>query len=144
MSVLCQIFNSTQGFLILTNFILRRFWVVKISFWARFWTRLKISVFCQFSSFTGLEWTKFAILIQILTGTKNYSILPNFILHMYWVVKNVSFELNFRHKSKFLDFAKFHSSQVRIGQTLHFKPNFQHDWKFLDFAKFHPSQVQSG
>ena len=112
----------------------------KISFWAQFWTWLKISGFCQFSSFTGPEWTKIAILIQILTGTKNYKILPNFILHMSWVVKNVSFELNFRHESKFLDFAKLHPSQVRSGQTLDFKPNFQRDWKFLDFAKFHPSQ----
>ena len=74
----------------------------KISFWAKFWTWLKISGFCQFSSFTGPEWTKLAILIQILTRTKNYRILPNFILHMSWAVKNVSFELNFDTNQNFL------------------------------------------
>ena len=69
---------------------------------------------------------------------ENFWILPNLILRMSWVFKNVNFELNFWHESKFLDFAKFHPSQVRSDQTLDFKPNFQRDWKFLDFAKFSP------
>ena len=69
---------------------------------------------------------------------ENFWILPNLILRMSWVFKNVNFEQNFWHESKFLDFAKFHPSKVRNGQTLDFKPNFQRDWKFLDFAKFSP------
>ena len=90
-----------------------------------------MSAFCQIS---GL----------ILIAIENFWILPHFILCMSRVVKKVSCELNFWHKSKFLDFAKFHPSQVRSGQNLDCKPNFQCDWKYLDFAIFHPSQVWSG
>ena len=85
-----------------------------------------MSAFCQIS---GL----------ILIAIENFWILPHFILCMSRVVKKVSCELNFWHKSKFLDFAKFHPSQVRSGQNLDCKPNFQCDWKYLDFAIFHPS-----
>ena len=113
-------------------------------FLAKFAAWLKISGFCQISSFACPEWSKLSILGLILIAIEHFWILPHFILCMSRVVKNVSCELNFWHESKFLDFAKFHPSQVRSGQTLDFKPNFQRDWKFLDFAKFHPSQVWSG
>ena len=143
-------------------------------FQVKFSTRLKISGFCQISSFAGLEWSKIYFLSQIFNTNQNFSrfcqissfafpewsklsilglilivienfwILPHFILCMSRVVKNVSCELNFWHKSKFLDFAKFHPSQVRSGQNLDCKLNFQRDWKYLDFAIFHPSQVWSG
>ena len=54
------------------------------------------------------------------------------------VVKNVSFELNFWHESKFLDFAKCHPSQVR-------RTKFSTQVKiFLDFVKFYPLLVRSG
>ena len=143
-------------------------------FQAKFSTRLKISGFCQISSFAGLEWSKIYFLSQIFNTNQNFSrfcqissfagsewsalsffsqicsvtenfwILPNFILCMSRLVKNVSCELNFWHESKFLDFPKFHPLQVRSGQNLDCKPNFQRDWKYLDFAIFHPSQVWSG
>ena len=113
-------------------------------FLAKFAAWLKISGFCQISSFACPEWSKLSILGLILIAIENFWILPHFILCMSRVVKNVSFELNFWHESKFLDFAKFHPSQVRSGQNLDCKPNFQRDWKYLDFAIFHPSQVWSG
>ena len=113
-------------------------------FLAKFAAWLKISGFCQISSFACPEWSKLSILGLILIAIENFWILPHFILCMSRVVKNVSCELNFWHKSKFLDFAKFHPSQVRSCQNLDCKPNFQRDWKYLDFTIFHPSQVWSG
>ena len=41
-----------------------------------------------------------------------------------------------------MDFAKFYPSEV--VKNLKFDSNFQHHSKFLDFAKFHPSHVWSG
>ena len=114
------------------------------NFLAKFAAWLKISGFCQISSFACPEWSKLSILGMILIAIENFWILPHFILCMSRVVKNVSFELNFWHKSKFLDFAKFYPSQVRSGQNFDCKPNFQRDWKYLDFAIFQPSQVWSG
>ena len=107
----------------------------KISFWAKFWTWLKISGFCQFSSFTGPEWTKLAILIQILTGTKNYRILPNFILHVSWVVENVSFELNFRQESKFVNFAKIASFTGQKWSNSRFQAKFSTRLKISGFCQ---------
>ena len=84
-------------------------------------------------------------------------------------MKHVNFEPNFRHQSKFLDFAKFHPSRVvkkkkkkfstqikfsgfckfssfacLLVKSVNFEPNFQGDSKFLDLAKFRLSQVPSG
>ena len=56
----------------------------KCQFWAKFSTWLKMSAFCQLSAFPGPEWSKMSILIQILTGTKNFRILPNFSLEVEW------------------------------------------------------------
>ena len=59
----------------------------------------------------------------------------------------MSVELNFRHESKFLDFAKFHPSQKwsKVVKNLIFEPDFQHKSNFfLDFVKFYPLLVWSG
>ena len=77
----------------------------KISFLSQiFNTNQNFPRFCQISS---LDFAKFhpskiqsgqtLNLRQIFTATENFWILPNFILPMFWVVKNVSFEPNFRH-----------------------------------------------
>ena len=100
--------------------------------------RIKISGFCQISSMVCPEWSKLSILGLIFIRIENFWILPTFIFRMSWMVKNVSFELNFWQESK------FHHWQFRGGQTLDFKSNLQRDWKYLDFAKFHPPQVWSG
>ena len=75
--------------------------------WAKFSTRLKISGFCQISSFADSEWLKLSILIKILNATKNFWILQNFLLRISLVVRNVSFLTNFQRNSKFPDFAQF-------------------------------------
>ena len=155
----------TQNFLILQNFILCRSLISqKCQFWAKFSmqlimsgfcqalskisflsqisniakAQLKISGFFQISSLVCPEWSKLSNLGLIFIAIENFWILPTFIFRMSWMVKNVSFELNFWQESK------FHHWQVRGGQTLDFKLNLQRDWKYLDFAKFHPSQVWSG
>ena len=101
----------------------------------------------------------------------HFCILQNFILRMSWVVKNVSFELNFWHESKFLDFAKFYPSKVMQERSnSRFQAKFSmrlkissfavlevvvkksHFWVkfstqiniFMDFVKFHPLLVLSG
>ena len=84
-----------------------------------------------------------SILIQILTGTKNFRILPDFqISSLARVIKNLIFEPNFQNNSKFLD-VKFHPLQVQSVSSK-VSPNVWRNWKFLDFAKFHPSHVASG
>ena len=120
MSVLSQVFDMTKDVRILPNFILRRALVVKnvnfepnfqldskclhfaklkpsqvqsgqkCKFWSEFKTGLKISGFCQISSFAG------------------------------GVVKNVNFEPNFQPDSKCLHFAKFHPLHVQSGQNSQF------------------------
>ena len=74
--------------------------------------RLKISWFCQISTFACPEWSKLSSLGLIFIAIENFWILPNFILRMSRVVKNVCFKPNFQHDSKFLDFTKFHPLQV--------------------------------
>ena len=144
MSVLSQNFHATQNVWILPNYAFpgtivvksvnfepnlngtENFWIFgkfhpqvpsgqKSDFWTKFLTWLKISGFCQISSFAGPAWSKISFLSQI-----------------------------FQHLSKFLDFAKFHPSQVQSGQNSQFWANFKRDWKFLNFIKFHPSHVPSG
>ena len=141
---LSQIFNTTQIFWILSNFI-----------------------------FADLEWSKISFFNQIFNMTQIFWILSNFILCRFRVVKNVHFEANFHPDSKFLDFAEFYPSHVLSRQSvsfskiftatenfrilpnfilrrslvvkkINFEPNFQPDSKYLHFAKFQPSQVQSG
>ena len=115
MSVLSQIFNTTENCRIFPNFILRRSLVVKnVNFEPNFQLDSKCLHFAKF------------------------------ILRMFWVVKNVGFEPTFQHNWKFQDFAQFHPLQVLSGQKSHFELNFEHGSKFLDFVKFHPSQVRSG
>ena len=112
-----------------------------MSIWAKFSTQLQISGCCQISSFAGPEWSKVSILSQMFDATENFWIVPNFILCMLWVVKNVSFELVFDTNQNFLILQNFILSRSGVVKTLNFKPNFQRDWKFLNFAKFHPLQV---
>ena len=105
-----------KNFLILPTFILCRCGGVKNLFWAKFSTWLVISGFCQMSSFADSEWSnsqfwaKFSTQLKFLDFAKFHSshvlsdrnsqffiviehfwILPNFILHMSRVVKNVCF-----------------------------------------------------
>ena len=145
MSILSQILNGTENFWIFAKFHPQVPSGQKSDFWTKFLTWLKISGFCQISSFAGPAWSKISFLSQI-----------------------------FQHLSKFLDFAKFHPLQVQSGQNSQFwakfstrlkisgfyqisffacpewskmyvfKPNFQHDSKFLDFIKFHLLQILSG
>ena len=84
----------------------------------KFSTRLKISGFCQISSFADSEWLKLSILIKILNATKNF-----------WIL---------------LNFTKFPPSHLPSGQKCPFLTNFQRNSKFPDFAQFHPLQVLSG
>ena len=74
----------------------------KCQFLVKFSTRLQISGCCQISSFAGPEWSKVSILSQMFEATENFWIVPNFILCMLWVVKNVSFELVFDTNQNFL------------------------------------------
>ena len=114
----------------------------KCQFWAKFSTWLKMSAFCQLSAFPGPEWSKMSILIQILTGTKNFRILPNFIIGRSGVIKNLIFEPYFLDKSKFFwIMSNFILCCFGVDKTLIFEPNFQCDWKFLDLAKFSPLHV---
>ena len=105
----------------------------------KFSTRLKISGFCQISSFADSEWLKLTILIKILNATKNFWILLNFTKfppsHLPSGQK-CPFLTNFQRNSKFPDFAQFHPLQVLSGQKSHFNSNLEHNLKFLDFAKF--------
>ena len=102
-SILSQIFNATQNFWILPNFIVRASRVVKnVNFEPNSQPDLKCLHFANFQpSQVGPEWSKMSILIQILTGTKNFRILPNFIIGRSGVIKNLIFEPYFRDKSKF-------------------------------------------
>ena len=90
--------------------------------WAKFSTQIKFYGFCQISFFAGKFWAKFSrwlkvldlakfifcrshgvnlsILSRIFTVTENFWILLNFILCMFWVFKNVSFEPNFSTRLK--------------------------------------------
>ena len=194
MSVLSQIFNTTENCRIFPNFILRRSLVVKnVNFepnfqldskrlhFAKFilrmfWvvknvgfepTQLKISGFCPISSFAGSEWSKISFWAKFWTRIKISKRLhfAKFILRMFWVVKNVGFEPT---QLKISGFCQIHPSHVLSGQkcrfwanttenfrilpnfilrrsgvvkTLNFEPKFQHNWKFLDVAKFHLSHV---
>ena len=159
MSVLIQIFNTAENVRILQNFILR--WsFLKMSIWVKFSTQLQISGCCQISSFAGPEWSKVSILSQMFSATENFWIVPNFILCMLWVVKNVSFELVFDTNQNFLILQNFIlsrsgvvkfsiSSQIfnateyfwilpnfilcrpAVVKNCIFEPNFQHKSKFF-------------
>ena len=132
----------------------------KCQFWVKFSTRLQISGCCHISSFTGPEWSKVSILSQMFDATENFWIVPNFILCMLWVVKNVSFELIFDTNQNFLILHNFIlsrsgvvklsiSSQIfnvtenfwilpnfilcrsAVVKNCIFEPNFQHKSKFF-------------
>ena len=90
--------NGTENFWIFAKFHPQVPSGQKSDFWTKFLTWLKISGFCQISSFAGPAWSKISFLSQI-----------------------------FQHLSKFLDFAKFHPSQVQSGQNSQFWANFKRD-----------------
>ena len=71
--------------------------------------------------------------------------LLNVILRRSGVVKlSISSQI-FNATEKYLDFAKFHPSQVWSGQKSIFWARFSAQIKiFLDFVKFHPLLAQSG
>ena len=129
-----------------------------------------MSAFCQILAFTGPEWSKITILIQILNGTENFRfyqipslagpewskisflnqifkttqnfwMLSNFFLHRSRVVKSLNLGPNVWPIWKFLDLILRMSW---VFKNVNFELNFWHESKFLDFAKFHPSQVRSG
>ena len=100
--------------------------------------------FCQIPSLAGPEWSKISFLNQIFKTTQNFWMLSNFFLHRSRVVKSLNFGPNVWRIWKFLDFAKFNPSHVLSLQNVNFELNFWHESKLLDFAQFHPSQVRSG
>ena len=103
-SFLSQISTQIKIFLDFVKFILCWFGVVKtLIIWAKFSTQLKISGFCQISSFACPECSKLSNFVSIFSTTKNF-----------W---RLSFL--FQHDSKFPDFAKFHPLLVRSGQNSH-------------------------
>ena len=66
--------------------------------WSKIWflsqifnTNQNFSGFCQILSFAGSEWATLSFLSQIFNTTENFWIVPNFILCMSRVVKNVCF-----------------------------------------------------
>ena len=121
--------------------------VKKSHFWVKFSTQINIFMdFVKFHPLLVLSGQNSHNLSQIFNVTKNFWILPNFILCMSWVVKNLNFGQNFQHDSKFLDFAKFHPLQVR---PCHLVKNllsqiFNSALNFLILPNFILSQVQSG
>ena len=154
------------------NFILRRSGVVKNLIFepdfqhkSKFFWILSNFILCWFGLIKTL-----IFLAKFSTSLK----ISGFCLHMSWVVKNVSFELSFQHKSKFLDFAKFHPSQGQEWSNSWYQDKFSTRLKisgfcqvssfagpkwskisflsqifdtnqnFLDFVKFHPLLVCSG
>ena len=90
-----QIFNATENFWILPNFILCRSRVVNLIFESNLQHRSKF-----------------------------FWILSNFILCWFGVVKTLIFEPNFQRDRKFLDFATFHHPHVLNGQKCQFWAKF--------------------
>ena len=112
MSVLSRIFNTTENFRILPNFILCRSLEVKnVNFEPNFQLDSKCLHFAKFILACS-EWSNMSVLSQLFNTTENFRILPNFILHRSGVVKTLNFEPKFQHNWKFLDVAKFHLSHV--------------------------------
>ena len=140
-SILSQMFDATENFWIVQNFILCMLWVVKnVRFELVFDTNQNFLILQNFIlSRSGV--VKLSISGQIFNATENFWILPNFILHRSGVVKTLIFEPNFQHKSKFfLILSKFHPScSFRSGENVNFELSFNSYSKFLDFAKFDPS-----
>ena len=135
---LSQIFNTNQnfsGFCKILSFTGQEW--SNSPFQAKFSMWLKISGFCQISSFTGLEWSKISFLSQIFNTNQNF---PRFCqissFLVFYVVKNVSFELSFQQLSKFLDFAKFHPSKIQSGQTLNLRQIFTATENFWILSNF--------
>ena len=134
MSVLSQIFNATQNVWILPGFVKNLFFEPNFqpqSTTQNFWIlpnfivgmsrvvktlNFGLDFYCdwKFLNFTNFH------LSHVLNGQKC----------QFW--------------AKFLTRIKISSLAGQGGQTLDFKLNLQRDWKYLDFAKFHPSQVWSG
>ena len=102
-----------------------------------------MSAFCQISAFTGPEWSKITILIQILNGTENFRFcqIPS-LAGPEW--SKISF-LNqiFKTTQNFWMLSNFFLHRSRVVKSLNFGPNVWRIWKFLDFAKFNPSHVLS-
>ena len=152
LSISSQIFNATENFWILPNFILRRSGVVKnLIFEPNF--QHKSKRFCQISSSLNFEPTVFGV-PRPLKMVKLLIFEPNFQLRLKisWFCQTSSFPCSEWSKCQF--WAKFSwlkmsgfcqiSSSAGLLKNVNFESNFQLDSKFLDFAKFHPSQVQSG
>ena len=137
-----QIFNATENFWILPNFILRRSRVVNLIFESNlqhrskfFWILLNFILswfgvvktlffepnfqrdrkFLDFATFHHphvLSGQISQMLRQIFNATKNFWILPTFIIRMFWVVKDLSLPRSL------------------VVKSVNLESNFQRDWKF--------------
>ena len=144
MSILIQILTGTKNFRILPDFqisSLARSRVIKnLIFEPNFWNNSKFLDVVKFypSQVQSVQKSR-----QMFDATENFWILPNFILRMLPVVKNVSFELNFWHESKCW-LCKMSSFAGQEWSNSWFLAKFSTRLKISGFAKFHPSQVWSG
>ena len=167
-------FDATENFWILPNFIFRMSPVVKnvsfeLNFWheskcwlckmsslagqewsnslfqAKFSTRLKISGFCQISSFAGLEWSKIYFLSQIFNTNQNFSRFCQISSFVGSEWSTLSFFSQICSVTEnFWILPNFILCMSRVVKTLNFGLDFDCDWKFLNFTTFHPLHVQSG
>ena len=125
LSILSQIFNTTENFWILQNFILRMSWVIKtLNFGLNFYCDWKFLNFTKFHSLHVSSGQKCMFLSQIFNTTQNFWILSNFILWRFWVVKTLNFDQNFKCDWKFLNFTKFPPLHVPNGQKCQFLAKF--------------------
>ena len=142
-------FEHDSKFLAFVKFHPLQVWSGQNSqFWGKFSAQLLISGFCQISSFACLKWSKnVKIETKIFNSTQNVVILSNFILRMFWAVKNVGFWAKFSTQQKISRFCRFSVVRYLIlipfDKNVNFEPNFQHNSKRRNFVKFHPSYVLS-
>ena len=124
MSVFSQIFNTTQNFLILPNFILcmsvsdqKSHFEPNLQHYLKFLDFAKFHILCM-----SLEMSVFS---QIFNATQNFLILPNFIFCRFWVIKNFILSQIYNTTSlKFLDFAISYPLHVLSGQKSQFWAKF--------------------
>ena len=131
MFVFSQIFNTTQNFLILQNFVPCR----SCQFWAKF------SILPKHNS-KFLDFAKFHLwYVPSGQNSQHVWILPGF-------VKNLFFEPNFQYcqstNQNFWILPNFIDGMSRVVKTLNFGLDFYSDWKFLNFTNFHLSHVLNG
>ena len=130
-------FDATENFWIVPNFILCMLWVVKnVSFELIFDTNQNFLILHNFIlSRSGV--VKLSISNQIFNATENFWILPNFILCRFGVVKNRIFEPNFSTQIKnfFLIFAKFSSFAGQEWSNSRFQAKFSMRLKISGFCQ---------